>query len=188
MRFAVFGLAVALSSCGAPSKSDTPAKTETAAAKPIEVTRLWAQPISGDGKSAAVYMTISAACPTQDVLQSVEAPAPQMASLHASSAVDGVLKMDPVKSMPIACGKENLMRPMGMHVMLMGIHKPIGIGTQLPLTLHFEHAGAIPVQAEVTSMAELENVDPMHMKHAAGGTKMDHGGMDHGKMDHGNTH
>lgn len=188
MRFAVFGLAVALSSCGAASKSDAPAKTETAAAKPIEVTRLWAQPISGDGKSAAVYMTISAACPAQDVLQSVEAPAPQMASLHSSSVADGVLKMEAVKSVPIACGTETVMKPMGMHVMLMGIQKPLGIGTQLPLTLHFEHAGVVAVQAEITSMAELENVDPMHMKHAAGGMKMDHGGMDHGKMDHGNAH
>lgn len=143
----------------------------------MQVGGLWAQPITVAGTSAAVYMTISANCSSADVLQSVEAAAPQQASLHVSKIADGALDMTPLKSIPIPCDKPTPLKPMGMHVMVTNIQKPVGIGDQIPLTLHFERAGAIPVQAEITSMAVLEDVDPMNMnKHHSmpGGMKMDH--------------
>lgn len=175
VKFFVLGIAVALSACG--SSASTDAKIADRKDGAIKVDAAWAQPVTAAGTSAAVYMSISANCTTPDVLQSVEAVAPQEASLHASSVVDNALAMTPVKSVPVPCEKSTVLKPMGTHVMVTNIKKPVGIGDQITLTLRFERAGAIPVQAEVTSMAVLENVDPMNMnKHHApsGGMKMDH--------------
>lgn len=165
MRFPAIALVTLLASCGSgPAASD------------IQVTNIWAQPVTEDGRSAAVYMQIAATCTDGDVLQSIAAPAPQKASLHRSSKVDDTLKMAAVTSIPIPCGTPVALKPMDRHVMVMGLQKPVGIGDRLPLTLHFEHAGDVPVTAEVTSLAVLENVDPMHMHkgHGSGAMAMDH--------------
>jgi copper(I)-binding protein len=181
VRFHVLGAAIALSACGAAGNGTGNA---VAAAKPkagIEVTRVWAQPVTAAANSAAVYISLTANCTRDDVLQSAEAVAPLKASFHASSVVDNALHMEPVPSVPILCGKPNELKPMGTHVMVTGLTGHAGIGTVIPLTLKFRDAGAVPVQAEITSMAVLENVDPMGMNkhHAKGGMKMDHGKMDH---------
>lgn len=180
-RFHIVGAAIALSACGAAGNS---AGNATAAAKPkagIEVTRVWAQPVTAAANSAAVYVSLAANCAKDDVLQSVEAAAPMKASFHASSIVDNALHMEAIPSVPILCGKPNELKPMGTHIMVTGLTGRAGIGTVIPLSLKFRDAGAVPVQAEITSMAVLENVDPMGMhKHdAKGGMKMDHGKMDH---------
>lgn len=164
MRPLSIGLAILLASCGAPQRSV------------INVTDVWAQPLSAVGKSAAVYATIMATCTGQDVLQSVKAPAPEEASLHISTIVDDVLQISPLRSVVIPCGKLVRLKPMAEHIMIIGIRKPLGIGDRLPLILNFEGTD-VPVEAEVTTLAVLENVDPMHMhrkRSGAGMTNMDH--------------
>lgn len=175
MRIFLFGIAAVISACGSSASTDTKVvKTKTPG---VQIGALWAQPITLARTSAAVYMTISPDCSSEDVLQSVEAAAPQKASLHMSGIANGALNMTPLKSISIVCDKPTSLKPMGMHVMVTNIQKPVGIGDLIPLTLHFERAGKIPVQAEITSMAVLEDVDPMNMnKHHSmpGGMKMDH--------------
>lgn len=164
MKPLTIGLAILLASCGAPRRSV------------IKVTDVWAQPLTTAGKSAAVYATIMATCTGQDVLQSVRVPAPEEASLHTSTVVDDVLQMSPLRSVAIPCGKLVQFKPMAEHIMITGIRKPLGIGDRLPVILHFEGAD-VSVEAEVTTLAVLENVDPMHMhrkRARAGMTNMDH--------------
>lgn len=149
-----------LSSCSTHRHSD------------VQVTKIWAQPINGSGTAAAVYMTISDSCSSPDKLTFVKAALPQKASLHASSVVNHALEMTPLQSIPIQCGKPFMLKPMGMHVMVTGIRKPMGIGDRLPLTLTFDRSGDVSVVAEVTTMAVLENVDPMHMHMDSGRMSM----------------
>lgn len=137
-----------------------------------QVANIWAQPVDDAGTSAAVYMTINEACSGSDTLRSVRTKKPQQASLHASSVVDNALHMAPLASIPIRCGTSIPLKPMGAHVMLTGIPKKLGIGDRLPLTLMFEKAGDVDVVAEVTTLAVLENVDPMHMHGRSGGKGM----------------
>lgn len=152
MRSLMVSLAVLLSSCG------------TSPASTVEASNLVAQPVTAAGNSVAVYMTLQAKCAVPDVLESVSAQSPQRASLVVSSDVDVKLVMKPLASIPIDCGKPNPLKPMGSHVLVTGIARPVGIGERIPLTLHFRDAGDVAITAEVTSMAVLENVDPMNMR------------------------
>ncbi len=166
MRHAVFPFALCLTACGSAS-APAPAPQR------IALTNLWAQPMTAAADSAAIYMTVTATCPGDDVLEGVSAAAPLKASLHDSAAVDGALQMKPVASIPVACGKPVTLKPMGQHIMLTGIGQRLGIGTKLPLTLRFRTAGEVPATAEITSMAVLEDVNPMHkhMDHSGGAMK-----------------
>lgn len=144
----------------------------------VSVTNAWAQPFDKTGSSAAVYMTITVTCAVPDKLLSARARAPQQASLHASRVADNALSMTPVRSIALPCGEQVPLKPMGHHVFVTGIGKPLGIGDRIPLTLSFERAGEVEVTADVTTMAMMEDVDPMHMH--GGTTKA--GGMDHMHM------
>lgn len=143
----------------------------------VKVANAWAQPVSADRRSAAVYMTILPTCSKSMNLMSVETSAPQKASLHSSSAKDGVLKMKSLQSIPLSCGEPTSLKPMGDHIMVTGIRAPIGIGDHIRVVLHLDRAKAVTVDAEVTTLAVLDDVDPMHMhshRPEAGGMSMDH--------------
>lgn len=129
----------------------------------IRVTDVWAQPVNASGTAVAVYMTITDRCSRPEALEYVDAGSPHKSSFHASRIVDNALSMTPLQSVPINCDKPTLLKPMGTHVMITGIRKPPQIGDHLPLTLTFDQSGDVNIVAEVTTLAVLENVDPMHM-------------------------
>lgn len=153
--FFVLGAAI-LCSCGSGRPAD------------IRVTNVWAQPVNASGTALAVYMTIADACARPEILASVDAGSSYQASLHASSVVDDELRMTPLQSVPVACDKPILLKPMGTHVMVTGISKPPEIGDRFPLKLTFDRSGDVDVVAEVTTLAVLENVDPMNMHMKSG--------------------
>lgn len=138
----------------------------------VRVTDLWAQPVNASGSAVAVYMTIVDGCSRPETLRAVAAKPPQQASLHTSRVVDNALAMARLDTIPVACGTPVRLKPMGMHVMVTGLQKPAGIGDRLPLTLTFDRSGDVNVVAEITTLAVLENVDPMHMHMKAGSKGM----------------
>lgn len=129
----------------------------------VQVANPWAQPVDAAGTAVAVYMTITDFCTRPEKLLAVAATLPRKASLHTSRVVDNTLSMTPLASVPINCAGPTSLKPMGAHVMVTGIEKPLEIGDRIPLTLTFDQSGDVNVVAEVTTLAVLENVDPMHM-------------------------
>ena len=77
--------------------------------------------------------------------------------------------MMPVEALEIAPGATVTLEPRGLHVMFMGLAAPWKAGDEIPATLVFETAGAVPIVFKV----EARKGDD------AGG---DAGGMEH--MDH----
>ena len=51
--------------------------------------------------------------------------------------------------MDIPPGGEAKLAPRGTHVMLMGLKAPLVAGKSFPLTLEFERAGAVEVEAKI---------------------------------------
>ena len=52
-------------------------------------------------------------------------------------------------SVEIPPGGEAKLAPRGTHVMLMGLKAPLVAGKSFPLTLEFERAGAVEVEAKI---------------------------------------
>lgn len=121
----------------------------------VKIVHPWARATAGGSPNGAVYMTLSVAGSEADRLLAVSTPAAKRAQLHRTIMDDGVMKMRPVDAVEIAPGPPTVMQPGGLHVMLMGLAAPLEEGDLLPLTLTFEHAGTIEVEAIVLSAGAM---------------------------------
>jgi len=118
----------------------------------VKIVHPWARATAGGSLNGAVYMTLSVASSEPDRLLAVSTPAAKHAQLHKTIMDSGVMKMRPVDVVKIVPGSPTVMQPGGLHVMLMGLAAPLTEGDLLPLTLTFEHAGTIEVEAIVLSV------------------------------------
>ncbi len=127
------------------------------------------------GGHGAVYFTVQGG-PQDDRLLSIDTPGAARAELHETLEEDGVMRMRHREDgFVVAAEGQLLLEPGGKHVMLMDTSVPET--ETLPLTLHFELAGAVDVTAQVHGVPG----DDTALNHSG----MDHGSMDHSGMDHG---
>ena len=119
----------------------------------------------GAGASAA-YMVLRNAGP-DDRLIAARTDAARRVELHTHILdADGVARMREVEGgIALPAGETVTLAPGGLHVMLMGLTGPLVEGESVALTLVFEKAGEMAVDAPVKAVA------PMGMGHGHG-----HGG------------
>lgn len=143
MRQAAAGAGVAL----ALIYGGAPVLAQDYRAGTITIGHPWAPPTLGKLRIGAVYFTLHNHGPRADRLLGVDLPEGGTAQLHNSEIKDGVMRMRPIDAPTLPPGGEMILRPGGMHVMLSGLPGALISGRKLPLTLRFEQAGAIEVQA-----------------------------------------
>lgn len=113
----------------------------------VEVREAWARAPAGTD-TVAVYMTLhDDGAP--DRLTSVTTDAAGMAMLHESRNVNGVTEMRPVNSVPLPAGGTVMLRPGGLHVMLMDLNRRLVAGDTFNVTLTFEHTAPVTVPVKV---------------------------------------
>lgn len=112
----------------------------------------WARPSPQGAPASAFYMTIVNQTAQPDVLQEVRIENCEAVEIHRTTMdEEGVMRMAPVPEgrLSIPAGENVVLAPGGLHVMCIGLEEPLVVGQRLPLTLHFELAGAVPVTAEI---------------------------------------
>lgn len=118
-------------------------------AKSVTVSHPWARATPPGAKVGAAYLEIAASKAGGDKLLSARADIAGRVEIHTHKHEDGIMKMQQIDSLPVAAGKSALLKPSGDHIMLMDLKKPLVEGDLLPLTLVFEKAGEIKVDATV---------------------------------------
>ena len=101
--------------------------------------------------TTAAYLTIVNSGATPDNLLSVSA-APELAKsveLHTMIDEGGVMKMRPVEKIEVPANGEAVLKIGGFHVMFIGVQKDLKDGETVKLSLTFEKAGTIQVDAVV---------------------------------------
>ncbi len=84
--------------------------------------------------------------------------------LHTHLMEDGVMKMRPIKAIEVNPGEPAVFRPGGLHIMLIGLKKPLVAGQTFPLRLRFEKAGEMLVEVKVRTMGPGEGAEHLHHK------------------------
>jgi periplasmic copper chaperone A len=122
-----------------------------AAPESITVTEAWARPTIGEGRTTAAYMTLTNTGEIDDVLKAVTSPNAARVELHETKMTDeGVMQMRPLENgLPIPAGGTVVLKPAGMHVMVMGLKDGLAEGAELPLTLEFANAGSVEIAVPV---------------------------------------
>ena len=104
----------------------------------------------------AVYLSVFNPGSRSERLVSVESAAVSVIETHESVDDDGVVRMVPrPEGFEIPAGGTLALEPGGKHIMLMGPQLEEG-ATTIPLTLHFEHAGPVEIEAALVQMPKRE--------------------------------
>ena len=88
-----------------------------------------------------------------DVLLSGSSPAASKVEIHTMRMDGNVMKMRALDQLELKAGQKLEMKPgSGVHIMLIGLKKPLAAGDKFPLTLNFRKAGKVDATVEVAEM------------------------------------
>lgn len=119
-----------------------------AAQAPVDVQEPWAR-AALQGRTSAAYMTIENNTAVLDRLVSATSPVARVVELHTHMMDGGVMRMRPVQAIEVNPGEPAVLRPGGLHIMLIDLARPLRAGETIPLTLRFEKAGEVTVTVAV---------------------------------------
>lgn len=106
-----------------------------------------------NAKATGAYITLTNTGPA-DKLIAAKSDVAKRTELHESLMVDGVMKMRAVEALDLPEGGKIEMKPGGLHVMLMGLTRPLEEGEIVPITLVFESGAEIIVETPMLSRKE----------------------------------
>jgi len=142
----VFALiAAGLSACS-PAPSSKPGGG-------IVVSGAWTMATPSGAVVAAGYMTIQNQSRAGVTLVRGETPAASRVEVHTMSMDGGVMQMRPVDGgLAIPAGGGVELKPGGLHLMLIGLQKPLVEGESVPLTLVFDNGTRVGTTLQVRAM------------------------------------
>jgi len=106
--------------------------------------------MSGEGMgNGAAYLLLVNDSSTADRLLRAESDVAKAVELHLSEMKNDIMTMRPVEAIDLPAGGQVELKPGGLHIMLIGLARQLEVGDQVTLTLVFEKAGPLVVQAEV---------------------------------------
>jgi hypothetical protein len=115
----------------------------------VTVSHPWARATPAGATVAAAYFEIRSEASAADRLVAAASDAAERVEVHTHIEEDGVMKMRRIDALPVAAGQSTVLKPSGHHLMLFGLKRPLKEGDMLKLSLTFETAGTIEVDATV---------------------------------------
>lgn len=107
------------------------------------------------GQYGAVYLQVANDTDSPDRLLSLDSPSVDDIQTHESLEEDGVIRMvSRPDGFEVPAHATLELHQGGKHIMLLGLDDPPAEGGTLRLTLHFEHAGPVEVEARVKAYGE----------------------------------
>jgi hypothetical protein len=103
----------------------------------------------GGAGNGAVYVTITNRGGGSDALVSATTDAAVTVELHETVQESGVMKMRPLPRVDVPAGGRLEMKPGGHHIMLLGLKRDLKPGDTVSVTLTFDKAGPMTVEAPV---------------------------------------
>jgi copper(I)-binding protein len=143
----------------------------------VHIAQPWARATPKGASAAAGYMTITNGGTTPDRLMCVSSDAAVECQIHTMSLEGGIMKMRPVEGgLEIPPGGTVVLKPAGLHLMLVNLKHPLEPGKMVEVTLKFEKAGTVEVELPIAAIGA-----PAPGAAAGGGGSMmmdsGHGGM-----------
>lgn len=129
----------------------------------LTITHPWSRATAASAANGVAYMAITNNGSSDDVLIAAEAPVSSRTELHTHEMTDGVMRMRPVEGgITIPAGETIYLEPSGLHVMLMGLDDRLVEGELFPLTLTFQNAGTIEVEAAIAGPGAVLDLHSDH--------------------------
>ncbi len=117
----------------------------------LSIRDAWARAPAVPGRNGAAFLTLVNTGAQEIRLVGAETPAAARVELHRSVMADGVMKMVPQDAIPVPAGETTVLRPGGLHLMLIRADARVKSGATIDLTLHFRSAESRSVRARVVA-------------------------------------
>ena len=126
-----------------------PAVAHEASSQGVTVAHPWVRATPGGATVGVAFLEIKTSEGVTDKLVSAASPVAGRAELHTHIMDGEIMKMRRVDGMTLAPGSTVVFGPHGNHVMLLDLKGPLTEGDLVKLTLVFEKAGSVEVEATV---------------------------------------
>ena len=121
--------------------------------KSLRIDHAFARATPPGARSGGVFLTVENTGSVPDRLLRVSSPVARTVELHDMTLDGGVMRMRAVSTVEIKPGDKLELKPGGYHAMLSDLTQPLRVGDRFPLTLTFQHAGAIELSVTVEAMS-----------------------------------
>ncbi len=132
------------------------------AADPITVTDAYIRLAPPGAKATGAYMTIRNAGPREVRVVKAASTVSRIAELHTHLNEGGVMKMRQVKAIPVPPGGETVLKPGGLHVMLIDMRLPLKEGDTVPITLGLDDGSSkeigVPVRNPGSNAGSMDGM------------------------------
>lgn len=109
----------------------------------------WARATPAGAKTGAVYVRIENHGMAEDKLIGVASDIAAKVEVHNMTMENDTMQMGPAGEVAIPMHGTVNLAPHGLHIMLMGLKKPLTEGDTFPVTVTFEKAGSVDLQVVV---------------------------------------
>lgn len=132
--------ALVLAACGGGAAPEGPAV--------VQAEDAWCRPTPNGVLVGGCYVTLVSS--RNDRLVSVASPRSEVVEIHEMRMDGDMMRMGELQDgLPLPAGETVQMRPGAEHLMLMTLTAPLAEGDAVPLTLTFEDAATVTVEARV---------------------------------------
>ena len=116
----------------------------------LSISDAMARAVPPTAKMSAAFMTLTNHDNTDLTIVSAESSVANAVELHNNTMVDGKMKMRKVDQIDLPANQATELKPGGLHVMLIGLKKPLIEGATIDLKLNFSDGSSeameIPIQ------------------------------------------
>ncbi|KQZ76631.1 hypothetical protein ASE06_06370 [Sphingopyxis sp. Root214] len=161
MTFVTRLAAIALLSAAA-----TPLLAQSVTAGKLVIDQAWSRQTAPTQKVGGGFLSITNKGKTADRLVSATSPVATEVQLHTMSMDGGVMRMRQMKDgIAIPAGKTVELKPGGLHVMFIGLKRPLAVGDSVPVKLRFARQGEVQVRFKVQPVGATGPAEARHGQH-----------------------
>ncbi len=115
----------------------------------IEIKDAWVRSMPEGIPNTAAFFEINNTLPKTVTLVGVSTPIAKQSEIHETIQQGPFTTMNEVKKVTIPAKESVGLKPGGLHVMLVGLEKPLEEGQTIPLTLTFQDGTKVKVDAKI---------------------------------------
>lgn len=120
-------------------------------AQQVKVEKSFARAAIIQQRNSAAFMSITNQGEPSAIVYATS-PVAKIVELHTHINDNGVMRMRKIKQIDLPAGKQVMLKPGGLHVMMLGLKQDLKPGDQIDVTLGFADGSEIPLQIPVQKM------------------------------------
>lgn len=102
--------------------------------------------------NSAAFMTLVNTTDKDLAVVKASSAVSKVVELHTHTMKDGVMKMFQIPKIDVPANGETVLKPGGLHIMLIGLYNPLKVGEKVDLTLEFSNGETKTITAEIKTV------------------------------------